>query len=200
MDEPLSALDASVRHALQEDLLRWHSTFAGTSVHVTHDGQEAMRMADKIAVLEEGRIAQFASPAEIYERPATRSVARAVGWPPMNFLSRQILGDPSLRCNFPLGDEDTEVGVRAEAFSVVDTADDADDRGGLMVSGKVTRVTRIDGMCHAHIKIGRSTLDAALSRDCQLEAGQTRRFFAAADQLHIFDVKSGRRVGGVGGV
>ena len=146
MDDPVSALDAPVRHALQDDLLRWHSTFEGTTLHVTHDGQEAMRMADKIAVLEEGRIVQFATPVEIYQQPATRSVARAIGWPPINLLSGATLSNDSVVANFHWDQKlNVEVGVRAEAFSLLEATAEPADWHGLGVLGVVTRVTWIDG-------------------------------------------------------
>jgi ABC-type sugar transport system ATPase subunit len=200
MDEPLSALDAPVRHALQDDLLRWHSTFEGTTIHVTHDGQEAMRMADKIAVLEEGRIVQFAKPREIYQQPETTSVARAVGWPPMNFLSRETLFEDSVLTNFHWdGDMDVEVGVRAEAFSVLDPSVDLGDWRGLVVSGEVTRVTWIDGRCHVRVDLGAAVIEAALSQGCAFETGQSCRLGASSDQLHLFDVSTHQRIGSAGG-
>ncbi len=200
MDEPLSALDAAVRHALQDDLLRRHSTFEGTTIHVTHDGQEAMRMADKIAVLEEGRIVQFAEPQEIYQHPETRSVARAVGWPPMNFLSRGCLDDESVVANFRWADNvDAEVGVRAEAFSVLDSDVNPGNCSGLVVMGNVTRVTWIDGRCHARVDLGPTVIDAALAPHRSLAAGRPCRLIAASEQLHLFDVTTGHRIGPVCG-
>tara|TARA_R110002049_G_scaffold27321_2_gene93980 strand:- start:39145 stop:40293 length:1149 start_codon:yes stop_codon:yes gene_type:complete len=86
LDEPLSAVDASAVHTIQDDLLRWHRSYPGTTLHVTHDGNEAMRMADKIAVMDDGRVVQFDTPTEIYRRPSTVDVAVAVGWPPISFL------------------------------------------------------------------------------------------------------------------
>ena len=200
MDEPLSALDAPVRHALQDDLLRWHSTFEGTTIHVTHDGQEAMRMADKIAVLDDGRIIQFTTPVEIYQQPATRSVARAVGWPPINLLSRETLSDDSVVANFHWDDDvAVEVGVRAEAFSALDPSVDPSDWRGLVVSGQVTRVTWIDGRCHVRVDLGAASIDAVLPRERALETGHSCRLFAAADQLHLFDVATQQRIGTDGG-
>jgi ABC-type sugar transport system ATPase subunit len=200
MDEPLSALDGAVRQALQDDLLRWHTTFSGTTIHVTHDGQEAMRMADRIAVLEEGRIVQFATPAEIYRQPATRSVARAVGWPPINLLSREALRQDSVVTNFHWDDDvDVQVGVRAEAFSVLDPSIDPGDWRGLVVSGEVTRVTWIDGSCHVRVELGAAVIDAALARGCELGLGQVCRLGVLSDQLHLFDVATQRRIGCVSG-
>ena len=90
LDEPLSALDAPVRYGLQDDILRWHKTVPGTSIHVTHDGQEALRMADRIAVMEAGSIVQFATPQEVYAHPRTVSVSQAFGSPPINLIRSAV--------------------------------------------------------------------------------------------------------------
>ncbi|TWU54604.1 Trehalose import ATP-binding protein SugC [Rubripirellula tenax] len=90
LDEPLSALDASVRHGLAADLRRFHDTDAATTIHVTHDGDEAMRMADLIAVMAGGRIVQFDTPSQIYDAPNSVTVAQSIGTPPMNFLNASI--------------------------------------------------------------------------------------------------------------
>ncbi|HIW91529.1 MAG TPA: ABC transporter ATP-binding protein [Candidatus Corynebacterium avicola] len=79
MDEPLSALDAALRDQMRHEITDLARTLGLTILYVTHDQQEAMSMADRVLVLNEGRIAQFAPPAEIYERPADAFVADFVG-------------------------------------------------------------------------------------------------------------------------
>lgn len=86
LDEPLSALDGSVRYQLAGDLRRWHDNDPGTTIHVTHDGEEAMRLADLIAVMHDGRIEQIGTPSELYERPTSIVVASSLGHPPINFF------------------------------------------------------------------------------------------------------------------
>jgi multiple sugar transport system ATP-binding protein len=86
MDEPLGALDAEFRHVMCGELRALHNRLKATTIYVTHDQLEAMAMADKIAVMNEGVIEQLASPRETYDRPATRFVAGFIGSPPMNFL------------------------------------------------------------------------------------------------------------------
>lgn len=94
LDEPLSALDGGVRHELAADLRRWHDADPGTTIHVTHDGDEAMRLADVIAVMHDGRIEQIGSPDEIYKRPISVVAASSLGHPPINLIDRdsQIIG------------------------------------------------------------------------------------------------------------
>ncbi|MFI0985981.1 ABC transporter ATP-binding protein [Streptomyces exfoliatus] len=79
LDEPLSALDAKVRLSLREEIRRLQLSLGITTVFVTHDQEEALSMADRVAVLNAGRLEQCAAPAELYRRPATAFVAEFVG-------------------------------------------------------------------------------------------------------------------------
>ncbi|MDT7838009.1 ABC transporter ATP-binding protein [Aquabacterium sp. OR-4] len=85
-DEPLSNLDAKLRNRTRIEIARLHKRLGATMVFVTHDQVEAMTLADRVVVLDGGRIAQVAPPMAIYERPANRFVAGFVGSPSMNFL------------------------------------------------------------------------------------------------------------------
>ena len=93
MDEPLGALDAEFRHLMCGELRALHDRLHATTVYVTHDQLEAMAMADKIAVMNEGRIEQLAAPQEIYDRPVSMFVADFIGSPAMNFLPCKVPGD-----------------------------------------------------------------------------------------------------------
>ncbi len=86
MDEPLGTLDTEFRDLMVRELRELHNRIGATTVYVTHDQLEAMAMADKIAVMNRGVIEQFATPQEIYDRPASMFVADFIGSPPMNFL------------------------------------------------------------------------------------------------------------------
>jgi sn-glycerol 3-phosphate transport system ATP-binding protein len=86
MDEPLSNLDAQLRHDMRREIRSLQQTLGITMVYVTHDQTEAMTMADRIVLLREGRVEQDAAPAELYARPATVFAARFIGTPPMNIL------------------------------------------------------------------------------------------------------------------
>ncbi len=86
MDEPLSNLDAKLRQEMRGELKRLQDELGITTIYVTHNQEEAMSMADRVAVMNRGTIRQLAPPAELYERPRTEWVARFVGSPPMNLL------------------------------------------------------------------------------------------------------------------
>lgn len=87
LDEPLSAVDAHLTHRIQDDLLRWHQSCSGATIHVTHDGQEALRMADRIAILNQGRIVQIDTPDSVCKSPATVSAAESLFIKPLSVLS-----------------------------------------------------------------------------------------------------------------
>jgi len=86
-DEPLSNLDAALRVNMRLEILQLHRDLGTTMIYVTHDQTEAMTMADKIVVLNAGRIEQAGSPLELYRKPANRFVAGFIGSPKMNFIT-----------------------------------------------------------------------------------------------------------------
>ncbi|WP_433611206.1 ABC transporter ATP-binding protein [Prescottella agglutinans] len=91
LDEPLSALDAQVRQTLREEIRRLQQRLGITTLFVTHDQEEALSMADRVAVMRAGRMEQCAAPSELYERPATAFVAEFVGV--MSRLPGQLSAD-----------------------------------------------------------------------------------------------------------
>ena len=97
MDEPLSSLDAKLRVDMRTELKHLHDQLGGTFVYVTHDQAEAMTMADRIAVMNAGRIEQVGGPLEIYRRPASHFVAGFFGIPTMNFLDGTVVAGDGRR-------------------------------------------------------------------------------------------------------
>ena len=86
MDEPIAALDARLREEMRVELKRLQREQNHTLVYVTHDQEEAMSVADRMAIFEDGRIRQIGTPTEIYNKPNSRYVAELIGSPPMNFI------------------------------------------------------------------------------------------------------------------
>ncbi len=121
LDEPLAALDLQLRKTMQEELRRIHSEIGGTFVFVTHDQGEALGLANRIAVMQEGRIVQDGGPEDIYSRPATRFVANFIG--DANILvGRRESGRIQLEAGSSFGDEGQDgavlVVLRPEALSI----------------------------------------------------------------------------------
>ena len=92
MDEPLGSLDAKLRDDLRVELKRIQSRLGATFLYVTHDQIEAMTMATRVGVLEEGRLAQFGSPRDIYENPSSLYVASRLGLPRINTIPAKLFG------------------------------------------------------------------------------------------------------------
>ena len=89
-DEPLSNLDAALRMDMRMEIARLHKELGATMIYVTHDQVEAMTLADKIVVLDAGRVQQIGAPIELYKKPANRFVAGFIGSPKMNFLDVRV--------------------------------------------------------------------------------------------------------------
>jgi multiple sugar transport system ATP-binding protein len=89
-DEPLSNLDAKLRVAMRTEIKELHQRLKTTSIYVTHDQIEAMTMADKIVVMNDGRVEQIGSPLELYDQPANQFVAGFIGSPAMNFVAGRV--------------------------------------------------------------------------------------------------------------
>ena len=141
LDEPLSNLDAKLREEMRSEIREIQRRLGITTVFVTHDQTEALALADRVVVMERGRLAQLGNPEEIYERPATPFVARFVGR--INAIAAMTASDGSLRVGGvavpaagarPAGSSVT-VMIRPQHIALVPT--------GASLSGKVTGITYV---------------------------------------------------------
>ena len=208
LDEPLSAIDAMAAHRIQDDLLRWHHAHPGTTIHVTHHGGEAMRMADKIAVMDQGRIVQFDCPANIYQEPATIDVAEAVGWPPISFLGgtirggRLVIGDgqvDEVEVKHIEGiDRKVVVGVRPERWRIHGRNHPASR--SLVIDAPLQDLRPIDNRWMATFRHQDRQITTMLSasdrRVGELVPGANHRIAADVDDLCFFDPVSEKRLTG----
>ncbi len=138
-DEPLSNLDAALRSQMRIELGRLHSELGATMVYVTHDQTEAMTMASRIVVMNEGIVEQVGPPLDLYNRPVNRFVAGFLGSPRMNFITARVAearqGSVTLTAegvagsltvaveDVPRQGDDVMVGIRPEAFSEGEAVD-----------------------------------------------------------------------------
>ena len=104
-DEPLSNLDAALRGDMRVELAKLHQNLKTTMVYVTHDQIEAMTMADKIVVLNDGVVQQFGAPMELYHHPTTKFVAGFIGHPKMNFIKTTNTVIDGNKLNVNIGEE-----------------------------------------------------------------------------------------------
>ncbi|SDI10094.1 ABC transporter ATP-binding protein [Alloyangia pacifica] len=119
-DEPLSNLDAALRVEMRYEIAKLHQALGSTMIYVTHDQVEAMTLADRIVVLEAGRISQVGSPRELYERPGNLFVAQFIGSPKMNVMPADVDG---LRLADPMPPEARHVGIRPEHITLTAPGD-----------------------------------------------------------------------------
>ena len=196
MDEPLGALDAEFRHIMCGELRALHDRLGATTVYVTHDQLEAMSMADKIAVMNEGVIEQLATPREIYDRPASMFVADFIGSPPMNFLSFSAglpagadaveiegarIAMPALREAVP--NRDLVLGARPEHVRFTDSSPLRGEVFGVEYLGTTQIVTLVT-------RSGR--LKARLSSEIPARIGETVGLALRPEKLSLFDKASGK--------
>ncbi|MGR3663017.1 MAG: ABC transporter ATP-binding protein [Paracoccaceae bacterium] len=126
-DEPLSNLDASLRVEMRLEIARLHQKLCSTMIYVTHDQVEALTLADRIVVLDDGDIQQVGTPKDLYERPENKFVAQFIGSPTMNVVPvSPVKGGVTLadgvvleHPDFPNTDGATELGVRPEHIELV---------------------------------------------------------------------------------
>ncbi|MEZ4372874.1 MAG: sn-glycerol-3-phosphate ABC transporter ATP-binding protein UgpC [Polyangiaceae bacterium] len=196
-DEPLSNLDAALRAQVRVDIRKQHDALGATSVYVTHDQVEAMTLADRLFVLNQGLVEQSGAPLEIYARPATRFVAAFLGSPAMNFIDVTAkqgpdgwrLEAPGLSLQAPtdrlagVGDgQPLTLGVRPHAL---------EQRAEGGVSLRVEVIEALGSETFAHGKVGDGNVVARLDSGAQVRAGQTLTLSAPPAELHLFDPASG---------
>lgn len=186
MDEPLSNLDAKLRESLRVELQHIQKTRNSTTLFVTHDQIEALTMADRIAVLDHGRIVQIGTPHDIYDRPATTFVAQLVGTPRINLLdaSRE---DGGLR----IASSPVRLPAPAEtrlpaAFTLGVRPEDIKVRADGPFAGEVALVEPLGVETLVHIKVGERTLMSTTPGFQQHKLGSTVHFDITPERLHYF--------------
>jgi ABC-type sugar transport system ATPase subunit len=194
-DEPLSNLDAQLRVQMRTEVRKLHQRLGATSIYVTHDQVEAMTMADRIVVLDKGRIAQAGSPLELYDRPANRFVAEFIGSPSINILSANAQGDrltlnagegAEIRLPNHLDEASVDVGIRPEDLTPTES-------GGL--PGSVQVIEHLGAETYVFVDIGadRDICWRVAGRP-QVKVGDRLRLGFNPDKAHLFSRASGARV------
>jgi multiple sugar transport system ATP-binding protein len=206
-DEPLSNLDAKLRVQMRTEIKRLHHAIPTTTVYVTHDQIEAMTMADRVVVMNKGRIEQVGPPQELYHHPASLFVAGFIGSPAMNLLPAQVssvAGDlalnfengpsvdlpASVRSRFePLTGRRIVVGVRPEAFTVATGAPYA-----ATIKADIDIVEPLGLETLVYFAIGETVVCARLDPDLAPPARQQIALSINTEKLHLFDPQTERRI------
>jgi len=177
-DEPLSNLDAKLRAQTRLEIEKLHRELGITSLFVTHDQVEAMTLAERMIVMNAGRMEQFGTPEEVYHRPATTFVAGFIGAPPMNLLE----GVEGVRAGAILG-------IRPEHLRVVDA-------GGWPLTVQTVEMLGAERLVYGHLggPQGPWTILRMAETDAPPAPGQTLNVLPLEDRIHGFDKASGLRI------
>ncbi|WP_421726527.1 ABC transporter ATP-binding protein [Bauldia sp.] len=193
MDEPLSNLDAILRVNMRAELKHLHHELKTTTVYVTHDQIEAMTLATRVAVMDQGQIVQLGSPEEIYSDPETLFVGTFIGSPPMNLLHGRMDGgvftNPSVRLEgWPQNlAGDVVLGFRADAVALADP-------GSGNLSGTVFAVEYTGSGLLVVVSIGEATVTAFGHLDKRPVFDQSVDLLLDRDAVFIFDAATGKRI------
>ena len=192
MDEPLSNLDARLRLSMRNLIKQLHLKLQTTIIYVTHDQLEAMTLADRIVVMNEGKIEQIGTPKEIYEDPNTMFVAEFVGLPSMNLFNGHLLNGffKANGINIPVklsnNSDNVVLGIRPEDLSLAN-----EDEGDII--GLVHSIEMIGDVTIVTLKIDSNNCIAKLNKDVVLSLGD-KITLKASSRLLLFDKSTGKRI------
>jgi multiple sugar transport system ATP-binding protein len=172
-DEPLSNLDAALRVGMRLEISEMHERLKTTMIYVTHDQVEAMTMADKIVVLQAGRIEQVGSPLELYKAPRNRFVAGFIGSPKMNFMEGEEASKYGAYA----------IGVRPEHIST------SDKEGTWKGTIGVSEHLGSDTFFHVHMDGRSDPITVRAGGEVDMHHGDTIYMTPDADRIHKFDAE-----------
>jgi multiple sugar transport system ATP-binding protein len=197
-DEPLSNLDAKLRVQMRTEIKTLHQKVGTTSVYVTHDQIEAMTLADRIVVLNAGRVEQVGTPLELYRSPANLFVAGFIGSPAMNFLDATVEGNgglPAARLSDGTSiriaagrrvepGKRVRLGIRPEHILV-------DASGGSLMRGETIVVEPTGAQTHVVFSLSGEPITAVVDGGYPARHGMTFEGGVPAEQVHVFDRETG---------
>ncbi|NTJ43832.1 ABC transporter ATP-binding protein [Agrobacterium larrymoorei] len=201
MDEPLSNLDAALRIEMRTELTQLHKELGATMVYVTHDQLEAMTMADRIVVLNGGRVEQVGRPMDLYHNPVNRFVAGFIGSPPMNMLRAKVEETNGDHVSFNVdgmgmvviedlawrlrpGDVVT-LGIRPEFL----TPHPAGSAPQVKIAIVPTSVERLGAQTIIHAAIDGQSFTSVFSGDRALPPDSEIDVYCGASNIHVFDAE-----------
>ena len=202
LDEPLSNLDAKLRHSVRTEIARLHRKLGTTMIYVTHDQVEAMTLGQRIVVLKDGEVQQIDTPMALYDRPVNLFVAGFLGSPAMNILSGTLVQDDGLWLEMgqgqrlPLGapiidrqwlGKEIAIGIRPENLQPTNVGPDT-------FQTIVEVVEPVGNEVFLSLRYGTQELVARVHPRDLPELGSVLDLGLASDRLHFFDLASGNRL------
>ena len=202
LDEPLSHLDAALRVRMRTEIKRLHTEQRFSTIIVTHDQLEAMALADRIAVLNDGKLQQFDTPLQVFNHPANEFVAGFLGEPPMNIFGVQVDSEgrllvPGTEFALPITDHvqkllgnrsATKLGVRPWGVKVGANPSEAS------VPGTVSVVENLGDETHVGVRYGEILLMASIPVTERYKPGIRVHLSFNDQDLNLFDVDNGQRL------
>jgi len=199
-DEPLSNLDAKLRVQLRVEISRLHQRLGNTAIYVTHDQTEAMTMADRVVIMNAGRIEQVGAPLDVYDHPANIFVAQFIGSPAMNFLDgkfavsdgKPLVEGAGFRLRLPAETPRIEpgqplrIGIRPEDF-LRDT-----DAGG--IGARVTLTEQLGREVLIYADVGGAEICILINGRDEPVPGSALPLDVASGKTHLFNPATGERV------
>jgi multiple sugar transport system ATP-binding protein len=202
MDEPLSNLDAKLRNQMRVEIKQLQRRLNTTMIYVTHDQVEAMTLADRIVILDGGRIRQVGTPEDVYHRPTDPFVADFIGSPAMNLLSahrqgegRLVLGN-DVSFPFPAG---AQKGVKGQEFTVgirpehvmFDPDPSMVPQGAVLWKTQVNLLESLGGECLVHLDMAGQDLRLKVPGTAPCMRGDRVCIGFAPESLHLFSGEEG---------
>jgi len=200
MDEPLSNLDAKLRVQTRTQIAALQRRLATTTVYVTHDQVEAMTMGDRVAVLRFGKLQQFASPNDLYDKPANAFVAGFIGSPAMNLVTVPVTSDgvkigsstmelerADLAKISEAGLEEVTIGIRPEALEISDS-------GGVDVVVDLVEDLGSEAFVYTHAGSGVELVARCNPRTAPRLADSVKLHRHPDGAVHLFHPKTGERL------
>lgn len=209
LDEPLSNLDAQLRDDTRTELKQLHQKVGITTIYVTHDQVEAMTLADRIVVLNNGRIQQVGHPQEIYARPVNRMVANFLGSPPMNILPVTYMdGKFAIEDQFipvsqeihqqikPTGGKGFDLGIRPDCIDIIGNENEDLDRsvGQLTVNVDVIEPLGREILVRANIPGINTPFNLIAPANWRGNRGDRLKIKLDLDRLFVFDASTGQNI------
>jgi len=199
MDEPLSNLDAALRISMRAEIKHLHTAMQTTFVYVTHDQAEALTLADRIVVMNDGVIQQIGSPDEIYERPRNTFVASFLGNPPINYLAGTISSEngslsfrfgvqrfampPAVAARLGIsGEREVTLGVRPEDVITRDI-----HPGLPSIAGTVDSVLPVGSDRFLGLKVDNKDVFVRVDKQARYREGESVTLGLVPERLHLFD-------------
>ena len=191
LDEPLSNLDAKLRIETRAELKKLQRSLGVTSVYVTHDQEEAMTLADRMAVFMAGEIQQVGTPAEVFARPNSIDIAGFIGNPPMNLISARcrdgivvIAGHPIRTATKASGERDVMVGIRPSALRIASDG----------INARVDLVEDLGDSAVLNLDCAGTLIRVRVAADDIPREGDAVCVTARPEDIHLFDPTTRKRL------